>query len=154
MVVGDTRLEDGSLDLGPDADDVLSAAMLKTLVNGGTADALHTHAAQPAAGGGGVCYTAWGLDTCAEGFGIAYRGEAIGVHDVVYYNVNTRGFESSTGSATVLCAAQALVDGMERQGNVTGRWVRGIHATSSPTNLMDRNTYMFSRRLPCAKCCK
>ncbi|MCP4872454.1 MAG: DUF1566 domain-containing protein [Proteobacteria bacterium] len=39
-----TALTDGELDLGPDADDALTGAMVTTLTGGGLADSLHTHA--------------------------------------------------------------------------------------------------------------
>jgi hypothetical protein len=45
-----TSLAGGSLDLGPSTDDELTAAMVTTLTGGGTADALHSHAAQAATG--------------------------------------------------------------------------------------------------------
>lgn len=45
-----TSLAGGSLDLGPAADDELTAAMVTTLTGGGAADALHSHAAQAASG--------------------------------------------------------------------------------------------------------
>jgi hypothetical protein len=45
-----TSLTSGSLDLGPSTDDELTAAMVTTLTGGGTADALHSHAAQAATG--------------------------------------------------------------------------------------------------------
>lgn len=49
VVVGNTQVTDGMIDLGPDADDHLSAQMVRTLVAGGNANTLHTHAAQSAA---------------------------------------------------------------------------------------------------------
>ena len=45
-----TRLENGSLRLGPEVNQVLTAPSLATLTGGGDADALHTHAGQVAAG--------------------------------------------------------------------------------------------------------
>ncbi len=42
--VGNTQLSDGSLRLGAAANQVLTAAQIATLVGGGNADALHTHA--------------------------------------------------------------------------------------------------------------
>lgn len=46
-----TRLENGSLRLGAEANQVLTAASLATLTGGGNADALHTHAGQVASSG-------------------------------------------------------------------------------------------------------
>lgn len=48
LVVGNTQVTDGLIDLGPEADDHLSAQMVRTLVAGGDANALHSHAAQSA----------------------------------------------------------------------------------------------------------
>lgn len=48
VVVGQSRLSDGVIDLGPEADDHLSAQMVRSLVAGGDASALHQHAAQAA----------------------------------------------------------------------------------------------------------
>lgn len=53
-----TALTAGSLDLGSDADDVLTAAMVKTLTGGGNADALHTHAGQGGGAGSGLSFPA------------------------------------------------------------------------------------------------
>lgn len=46
IVGASTRLDDGTLRLGPEAGQVLTAAALATLTGGGNADALHTHAGQ------------------------------------------------------------------------------------------------------------
>lgn len=46
VAVGQSRLSDGIIDLGPESDDHLSAQMIRTLVAGGDAGALHQHAAQ------------------------------------------------------------------------------------------------------------
>ena len=70
-----TSLTGGSLDLGPGTSDELTAAMVTTLTGGGSADALHSHAAQAA--GGGVCYTAWNTTACGAGFTAAYTGYGI-----------------------------------------------------------------------------
>ena len=43
-----TRLENGSLRLGPEVNQVLTAPSLATLTGGGSADALHTHAGEAA----------------------------------------------------------------------------------------------------------
>ncbi len=67
-----TALTSGELDLGPNSDDLLTAAMVQTLTGGGDADALHTHAGA----GGGVCYTAWGTTGCGTDFTAMYTGRA------------------------------------------------------------------------------
>ena len=48
VAVGQSRLSDGLIDLGPETDDHLNAEMIRTLVAGGDASALHQHAAQAA----------------------------------------------------------------------------------------------------------
>jgi hypothetical protein len=68
-----TSLLSGRLDLGAGANDELTAAMVQTLTGGGNADALHTHAGA----GGGACYTAWGVTSCATGFTASYTGTIV-----------------------------------------------------------------------------
>jgi hypothetical protein len=70
--VGTTRLDDGALDLGAEADDRLTAEIVQTLTGGGDADALHVHAA--GGGTGGSCYTSWGVPDCYEGWTEVYSG--------------------------------------------------------------------------------
>ena len=72
VAVGTSRLDDGALDLGPDADDQLTAEIVRTLTGGGEADTLHTHASGHDASGG--CYTVWGENACAEGWSAVYSG--------------------------------------------------------------------------------
>ena len=75
VTVGNTQITDGEIDLSPEDGDEVTAPMLRTLLGGGQADALHTHAAQPAAGGGGgACYVAVGTEACGEGFSAMYTG--------------------------------------------------------------------------------
>lgn len=62
-----------SVDLGPDADDELTAEIVTTLTGGGDADTLHTHASGHS---GGLCYTAWGESECVEDFTLIYSGYA------------------------------------------------------------------------------
>ena len=70
--VGATRLDEGRLDLGADADDELTAEIVQTLTGGGDADALHTHSGSHAAGGS--CYISWGEAVCFEGWTAVYSG--------------------------------------------------------------------------------
>ena len=74
VTVGDTQLNDGELDLGPDANDRITAEIAETLTGGGEADALHVHAG--GSGTGGSCYTGWGETTCGDGFALMYAGTA------------------------------------------------------------------------------
>jgi hypothetical protein len=64
--VGSTRIESGTVDLGPDAADVLTSEIVQTLTGGGEADALHTHGGSH--GLGGACYPVVGTTGCPEGF--------------------------------------------------------------------------------------
>ena len=70
--VGDTRIESGSVDFGPDASDALTAAIVETLTGGGEADALHTHSGTH--GSGGACYQVLGSTNCGEGFVLVSQG--------------------------------------------------------------------------------
>jgi hypothetical protein len=74
VTVGDTQLSDGAIDLGPAANDRITAEIAETLTGGGEADALHVHAAGAATGGS--CYTGWGETTCGDGFTLMYAGTA------------------------------------------------------------------------------
>jgi len=78
-----TKLTNGTLDLGPEANDSLSAAQVQTLTGGAesNADLLHSHAG---AGGGAVCYTAFGTNQCAADFVSVVTGKA--VYPVGAYN--------------------------------------------------------------------
>jgi hypothetical protein len=69
--VGDTVVLPGEIDFGAEADDVLTAEMVRTLTGGGGADVLHSHAS---GSGSGACYTVWSVATCAEGFTPTYTG--------------------------------------------------------------------------------
>jgi hypothetical protein len=75
VTIGSTAITEGEIDFGDGADDTLTAAMVETLIGGGNADALHTHAGS---GGGGSCYTAWGRSSCVDGWTRAYQGYAAG----------------------------------------------------------------------------
>ena len=81
---GDTQINAGSIDLGPGANDELTASMVTTLTGGGEADALHTHAGL---GAGGVCYTAMGADSCGEDFVLVSKGRlAFGALNMIVAN--------------------------------------------------------------------
>lgn len=74
VTVGETQIDSGRVDLGPDATDELTDEIVRTLTGGGDADALHGHAASGHGTAG--CYSAWGTTTCAEGFSAATSGIA------------------------------------------------------------------------------
>lgn len=73
--VGDTVVNDGTLDLGSEADDELTTVIVQTLTGGGDADGLHSHTGH---GDGGGCYTGWGATACAAGWTVAYDGIVLG----------------------------------------------------------------------------
>ena len=137
VTIGDTRLEDGALDLGPLADDELTAAMIRTLTGGGDADALHTHAG---AGGGGVCYTAWGTSACGAGFSAMYTGVALTPY--------MRQYNAAQGAITVgalgssVCSAQGPNN---RSNNGDRGWLTGGHGYNQDNEI--------SAPLACAVCC-
>lgn len=74
--VGETLIESGTVDLGPDASDELTAEIVQTLTDGGDADALHTHSSGGHVGGA-ACYEVWGAGDCAEGFTPVITGSAM-----------------------------------------------------------------------------
>ena len=84
VVVGDgfTSLTDGVLDLGADADDELSAAIVTTLTGGGSADALHSHAGA----GGAECRIA------AHLFSELFDPEASAGVSIVEFDLPAGGF--------------------------------------------------------------
>ncbi|MEC7947386.1 MAG: hypothetical protein VX265_07430 [Myxococcota bacterium] len=99
-----TSLTDGSIDLGSSADDALSASMVQTLTGGGSADALHSHAAT--GGGGGGCYTAWGTTSCLTGYSSAYAGTGI----VQTFRFFERSYTLATGGvAGPVCVADTAL---------------------------------------------
>jgi hypothetical protein len=73
--VGDTRIESGTVDLGPDATDTLTAEIVQTLTGGGEADALHTHGGSH--GPAGACYQVMGTTDCPEGFVSVSHGSLV-----------------------------------------------------------------------------
>ncbi len=129
--IGNTRLVDGVLDFGAEADDALTQAMVKTLINGGSADALHTHAAQAGGGGGGACYTAWGTQSCGVNYSFVYQGFAWAAAKVTRTSVTDINQLSS-----VICVSAET-------GSTGGS--RGSMEFAKGTSLINN--------MPCAMCC-
>lgn len=100
VTVGDTVVSDGSVDLGPDVDDEITAEIARTLTGGGNADSLHEHTGEGHAGG--VCYTAFGQDTCGEGFTAQYSGIA------VYSALISPSYNTGGPSSTVCMSSTGL----------------------------------------------
>lgn len=74
VTIGDTHLEAGRVDLGPDTTDELTEEIVRTLTGGGDADALHGHVSSGHGAPG--CYSAWGVSTCIDGYTVASSGVA------------------------------------------------------------------------------
>lgn len=141
--VGDSRLSDGSLDLGTASDDALSAAMVRTLTGGGDADALHTHAG--AASSGGACYTAWGTTSCGTGFSVMYSG--IGLMGTLVASTPTWGSNGTSSAVGPMCVNSTTLSAAGGMG--------GITVNPGLTSLAQNLRYSTSAGdLTCAVCCK
>ena len=139
VAIGASRLDDGTLDLGPDVDDALTAEMVRTLTGGGDADTLHTHAGHGGSTGGGGCYTSWGTEACIDGYTMAYAG--------VYTESITIW---STGVTTVpMCVADAAVDSVDSTGLSVSRFLLSAGADGGINEIVD----IVDERLRCALCC-
>lgn len=128
VTVGDTRLTDGVLELGPDADDVLTRATVKSL-----------HGASL---GGGTCYTAFGTTGCGAGFSPMYTGVAL----TPYIYDRFGGFHDSGGVAglgSTLCVAEPDLNTYQ-QG--TMGWMAGVNSGAG------QNARVGS--VSCAVCCR
>ena len=135
--IGTSRLNEGSLDLGPDADDELTAEMVRTLTGGGEADTLHTHAGHGSGGGG--CYNSWGTETCADGYTQAYAG--VFTESITIW---------SSGVTTVpMCVADVGVSSIGATGLSVSRFLLTAGADSGVNEIVD----ITDTRLRCALCC-
>lgn len=126
VTIGDTRLTDGALELGPEPDDVLTRATVKSL-----------HGASL---GGGTCYTAFGTTGCGAGFSAMYTGVAL----TPFIHQRFGGFHDSTGVAALgstLCVANA---GLNTNQEGTLGWINGSHSTPNA----------FNGSVSCAVCCR
>ena len=131
-----TSLTDGSIDLGANADDALSAAMVQTLTGGGDADSLHTHAAT---GGGGACYTVWGTTSCGAGHTQIYSGLArASIVTSVSYNKPY----SSSGANDSICVEASAVSSALQTSNSSDERVFWANSTTKVLNVT------------CALCCQ
>ena len=144
-----TQLTDGSIDLGSSADDALSASMVQTLTGGGSADALHSHAAV-SSGGGGACYVAWGTTTCGTGYTLMYAGYGYTAVENSYSTAGSGSYKLVDGAVgqtkCVEAAATLSGSGPTSGGSASGR-VAPIWAAGSSLS----NGYINT--LECAMCC-
>lgn len=134
--VGGTRVLDGEVDLGPEADDTLTAAIVRTLTGGGDADALHTHAGSHGSGG---CYTVWGQTDCGEGYASMYTGIAA---NMLHWDGGTSGVSSGT-----LCVDDAVVSSYD-----TGFAFIDSAEFATVGNSRER-VILTTDRLTCRVCC-
>ena len=107
VTVGDTSIGSGEVDLGPDVDDELTAAIVTTLTGGGEADALHGHAAGDVTGGS--CYIAHGTTACADGWTLIHAGYAL---ESLSYDPDddVDGDDSAAVAVAPYCVDQAAVE--------------------------------------------
>jgi hypothetical protein len=147
VAVGQSQLRNGAIDLGPEADDELTAAMVKTLTGGGHADALHTHAGQ--AGGNGdmpyvvasSCYVAWGTTECGQGFRAMYEG---------YITTFESIYSASTGAGGI--SNTAPICSRTELNSSTRIYGGNILYTYNRTALLHTNPNTESGK-HCAQCC-
>lgn len=139
VAIGTSRLDDGTLDLGPGVDDALTAEMIRTLTGGGEADTLHTHAGHGGSAGAGGCYNSWGTEACAEGYTQAYAG--------VYTESITIW---STGVTTVpMCVADSGVSSIDSTGLSVSRFL----LTAGVGGGVNEVVSLTETRMRCALCC-
>lgn len=135
--VGDVIMEETRIDFGPDADDELNATIVQTLTGGGSADALHTHAA--GSGTSGACYTMFGATTCGDGFTAQFDGVAAQPY---LYESN------GTGAAGTLCIASAAVSSfVSGIGGIDGMGVASVRDG-------EERMLLVGDRLVCTICCR
>lgn len=140
VTVGDTEVTTGRVDLGPDANDELTAAIVTTLTGGGEADALHGHAGDHTGGG---CYTAYGSTTCAEGWTLIHAGYVI---ESVSLEPDSDGGGDDSGAVaqTGYCVNEAAVVSFDP----------GTPATRSFVAVGDNQIMNVGGTLRCSLCCR
>ena len=136
VTVGPTVLDDTGVDLGADADDELTAEIVRTLTGGGDADALHAHPSGSAGAGG--CYTSWGATVCGDGYSAMYSGVVL--NDVSVYG--------SGVAAAPLCVADSAIDSYPSTASYLTRQLMTT-GTGSASEVPELTT----DRLLCAMCC-
>jgi hypothetical protein len=141
--VGDTHIDDGSVDLGLDADDELTAEIVQTLTGGGDADALHGHTAGDA-GVGGACLTAWGRSDCPADFALFYAGVA----------VQGYGAHRDFGSEDTLTMALGETLCVDPAGMDGGSSFSPTYYTAGLVELGATTIHQSSSGLACAVCCR
>lgn len=148
VTTGSARLTDGSLDLGPDATDELTAAMVTTLTAGGNADALHTHAGS--GGGGGACYTAYGTTACGDGATRMYEGIVLESTATMEMNNSSWAYGYSALGLHSYCVATTAIAGYDPSvlSQVDQRRLFTV------TSLTNEGANLVDSRLTCAICCR
>ena len=132
--IGATRLDDGRLDLGADADDELTAEIVQTLTGGGDADALHSHSGSHDTGGS--CYISWGEAVCFDGWTAVYDGIGLALDSNL-----------SREAAALYCIRDTAVT----ESSDIGRYYRLL----GPVSVADEGDYRpDAGELACAVCCR
>lgn len=139
---GPTRLDETGIDFGPDADDELTADIVRTLTGGGDADALHSHAASGTDGGG--CMTAWGRADCPDSFTLFYSGEI----------VQSFAAQQNDGSPETISLATSDVMCFDTAALPPSRSYDRSYFTWGLMRVSARVIYEGSDGLPCAVCCR
>jgi hypothetical protein len=138
VTVGDTVIEADRVDFGPDVNDELTAEIVRTLSDGGDADALHGHASGSASGG--LCYTAWGESECAAEFTLIYSGLAAQQSLYDY----ARAVGGTGGPICVSLTSVASTSSLEQWDNSQ----LGILGSTTDQIITPEG------HLPCALCCR
>jgi hypothetical protein len=139
VTVGGARVTDGEVDLGPDADDSLTAEIVRTLTGGGAADALHTHT-----GGSAdlaACYTVWGDAPCGDGFTSMYSGTAA---ESLHWDNNSY---AATSGGTICIDSDTIATFVGGLSYVDASEIASVN--SSPERIT-----LTSGRLACQICCR
>jgi hypothetical protein len=140
--IGDTVVTDGSVDLGVDAADELTAAIVQTLTDGGDADVLHGHAS--AGSDGGACLTAWGRSDCPTDFSLFYAGVA----------VQSYGAHRDFGSSDTLTMALGETLCADSEGLAAGSAFTPTLYTAGLVELGGTTIHQGTDGLACAVCCR
>jgi hypothetical protein len=131
VTVGDTQVESGRVDLGPDVTDELTDEIVRTLTGGGAADALHGHVST---GGNAGCYNVWGISTCLDGYSAASSGIAASF------------FWDGGAGGDPICLDSAVIEAYDRYWGGGSFWLVALGNTPQTVALN-------VTEVPCVICC-
>ena len=140
VTVGATEVLDGELDLGPDADDAITAEIARTLTGGGNADALHEHAGD--SHGGGTCYTAFGETACGEGFTVMYTGL------LTFPALFATGYNQASTSSVFCMSSTSIASTSSGLPYWNSGMLAGVRNGETSVSTVD------DEPAPCAVCCR